>query len=58
MDDPVDLAMVKSINEIGHVMGKKTIAEFTENELILAKLRALGVDYAQGDVIGKAVRIC
>jgi two-component system CheB/CheR fusion protein len=58
MDDPVDLAMVKSINEIGHVMGKKTIAEFTEDELVLAKLRALGVDYAQGSVIGKPVRIC
>jgi two-component system CheB/CheR fusion protein len=58
IDDPVDLAMVKSINEIAHVMGKKTIAEFTENELMLAKLRALGVDYAQGDVTGKPVRIC
>ncbi|AOU98126.1 hypothetical protein BI364_09295 [Acidihalobacter yilgarnensis] len=58
MDDPIDLAMVKSINEVGHVMGKKTIAKFTENEAILAKLRELGVDYAQGDVIGKPVRVC
>ena len=58
MDDPIDLAMVKSINDIGHVMGKKTIAEFTENKEILAKLRELGVDYAQGDVIGKPVRVC
>ena len=48
LDDPLDLALVKSINEIGHVMGKQTIAEFVENEAILAKLREIGVDYAQG----------
>ena len=48
IDDPIDLAMVKSINEIGHVMGKKTIAEFVENDAILTKLREVGVDYVQG----------
>lgn len=52
VDDPIDFAMVKSINEIGHVMGKKTIAEFVENEAILNKLREIGVDYAQGYGIG------
>ncbi|MEX2516657.1 MAG: EAL domain-containing protein [Gammaproteobacteria bacterium] len=46
--DKIDRAMVRSINEIGHVMGKKTIAEFVENDEILAILRQLGVDYAQG----------
>ncbi|NHN39658.1 EAL domain-containing protein [Pseudomaricurvus alcaniphilus] len=51
-DDPIDLAMVKSINEIGQVMGKKTIAEFVENEEVLDVLRQLGVDYAQGYGIG------
>jgi len=48
VDDPIDFAMVKSIHEIGRVMGKKTIAEFVENEGILAKLREIGVDYVQG----------
>ena len=48
LDDPMDLAMVKSINEIGHVMGKKTIAEFVENADVLNKLKAIGVDFAQG----------
>ena len=48
LDDPLDLAMVKSINEIGHIMGKQTIAEFVENEKILDKLREIGVDYVQG----------
>ena len=48
VEDPIDLAMVRCINDIGHVMGKQTIAEFVENENILDKLRQIGVDYAQG----------
>jgi diguanylate cyclase (GGDEF)-like protein/PAS domain S-box-containing protein len=55
LDDKVDLAMVKSINEVGHVMCKKTIAEFVENEAIFNLLNVLGVDYAQGYGIGKPV---
>jgi len=53
VEDPIDYAMVKSINEIGHVMGMKTIAEFVENDVILAKLRGLGVNFAQGYGIAK-----
>ena len=53
LDDPIDLAMVKSINDIGHVMGKKTIAEFVENEAVLKKLQEIGVDYAQGYAVGR-----
>lgn len=53
MHDPIALAMVNSINDIGHVMGKKTIAEFVESEGILQKLREIGVDYAQGYSIGR-----
>jgi EAL domain-containing protein (putative c-di-GMP-specific phosphodiesterase class I) len=53
LDDPIDLAMVRSINEIGKVMGKQTIAEFVENRAILNKLRDIGVDYAQGYGIGR-----
>ncbi len=43
-----DFAVVKSINEIGHFMGKKTIAEYVENQDILDLLKEIGVDYAQG----------
>lgn len=53
--DKVDLAMVRSINEIGHVLNKKTIAEFVENVDIFTLLGTLGVDYAQGYGIGKPV---
>jgi diguanylate cyclase (GGDEF)-like protein/PAS domain S-box-containing protein len=52
-DDPIDHAMVKSINEIGHVMGMKTIAEFVENDMIKGMLKEIGVNYAQGYGVGK-----
>jgi EAL domain-containing protein (putative c-di-GMP-specific phosphodiesterase class I) len=48
LSDETSLAIVKTINEIGHVMGKRTIAEFVENDAVLARIRDLGVDYAQG----------
>jgi len=47
-DDPVDFAMVQAINQVGQVMGLRTVAEFVENERILERLRAIGVDFAQG----------
>lgn len=52
LDDELDLAMVKSINDIGHVMGKTTIAEFVENDEICEMLREIGVDYGQGYGLG------
>ncbi len=48
VNDPIDSAMVQAINQIGHVMGIKTIAEFVESQEILDKLVEIGVDYAQG----------
>lgn len=51
--DSVDLAMVRSINEIGHMMGKHTIAEFVEDRKVLDILKRVGVDYAQGYEIGR-----
>ncbi|NIR30099.1 MAG: EAL domain-containing protein [Gammaproteobacteria bacterium] len=55
-DNPLDLAVVKSINEIGKTMGKKTIAEFVDSRAILERLRAggIGVDYAQGHYLAPA----
>ena len=53
LGDPIDYAMVKSINDIGHVMGKRTVAEFVDDAAILGVLRDIGVDYAQGYAIGE-----
>lgn len=50
--DKVDYAMVRSIKDIGHVMGKKIIAESVESEAVVEKLREIGIDYAQGFAIG------
>jgi diguanylate cyclase (GGDEF)-like protein/PAS domain S-box-containing protein len=50
--DRVDYAMVRSIKDIGHVMGKQIIAESVESEAVLEKLREMGVDYAQGFAVG------
>jgi diguanylate cyclase (GGDEF)-like protein len=53
LKDETRLAIVEAINQVGHVMGLKTVAEFVENNEILEKLRAIGVDYAQGYGIAK-----
>jgi diguanylate cyclase (GGDEF)-like protein/PAS domain S-box-containing protein len=55
--DNIDLAMVEAINQIGHTMDIKTIAEFVEDQETLEAVRAIGVDYAQGYIISKPVPI-
>ncbi len=55
--NPNDYAVVKSINEIGHFMGKKTIAEYVEDDEIVEILREIGVDFAQGYGIEKKMPI-
>jgi len=57
LHDPIDREMVRSINEIGHLTGKQTIAEFAENAEIINMLRSIGVDYAQGYGIAMPQRI-
>ena len=46
--DPIDRAIVASINDIAHSFGKCTVAEFVESPAILRLLKEYGVDYAQG----------
>jgi diguanylate cyclase (GGDEF)-like protein/PAS domain S-box-containing protein len=53
VNDRIDHAMVAAINQIGHEMGIETIAESAESNAIVDRLRSLGVDYAQGFVLGK-----
>ena len=53
LSDPVNLEMIDAINNIGHVMGLKTVAEFVENDEIFNMMQEVGVDYAQGYWNGK-----
>jgi diguanylate cyclase (GGDEF)-like protein len=56
--NPIDRAMVTAINQVGHVMGVKTIAECVETGEILDELRQIGVDYAQGYWIARPQADC
>ena len=51
--DPVDYAMVKSISELGHLLGKETIAKFVETIELSDELRKMGIDYVQGHAFGR-----
>jgi len=53
--NPIDQAMVAAINNIGHVMGLATIAEFVESDDIRTLLCAQGVDFGQGYSIARPV---
>lgn len=50
-----DYAVVKSINEIGHAMGKSTVAEYVENEFAYEALKQIGIDYVQGFGVEKPI---
>lgn len=47
-NDPVALAKVQAINDVARKIGVRTIAEMVESEDVLAKLKEIGVDFAQG----------
>jgi EAL domain-containing protein (putative c-di-GMP-specific phosphodiesterase class I) len=53
----VDFAIVKAINNIAHEIHSQTIAEFAEDESIMARVRELGIDFAQGYGLGRPVPI-
>ncbi|MDF1527990.1 MAG: EAL domain-containing protein [Sedimenticola sp.] len=49
----IDWTMVKSINDMGQIMGKQTIAEFVENADIYTQLQEIGANYAQGFLMSR-----
>lgn len=53
VSNPVDAAMIKAVHEVGQVMNLLTIAELVEDAETLERLRAIGVDFAQGYYCGK-----
>ncbi len=54
-NDPVSQEMVRSINQVGHVMGLEVIAEYVENDEIIRILNEIGVDYGQGYGISRPI---
>ncbi|MDD2737705.1 MAG: DUF1631 family protein [Methylomonas lenta] len=54
-NNKADVAIVKSMNEIAHSLGLKTIAEYVENNEIMDILKEIGVDYAQGYGVEKPI---
>jgi diguanylate cyclase (GGDEF)-like protein/PAS domain S-box-containing protein len=48
LENPINCTIVEAINQVSHTMKIKTIAEFVDNYATMAKLKLLGVDYAQG----------
>ncbi|OGT20920.1 MAG: hypothetical protein A2V90_07655 [Gammaproteobacteria bacterium RBG_16_57_12] len=53
VDDPATCGMVQAIQRVGTIMGIKTVAEYVSSQAILAKVRELNIDYAQGYVMGE-----
>jgi diguanylate cyclase (GGDEF)-like protein len=51
--DRADRAMIEMICHVGHIMGKKIIAECVELEVQYTALREIGIDYGQGFGISK-----
>ncbi len=51
--DPMDHAIVDSVNRIGHILGMQTVAESVEDAATLSRLKEMGVDYAQGFFIAE-----
>ena len=57
VSNKIDHAMVAAINQVGHIMGIKTVAEHVENEEIISKLQHLNVDFVQGYSIARPAPI-
>ena len=53
LSDPVDYAIVKSMNELGHLLGKETIAESVETHELADELQIMGINHVQGYAYAK-----
>ena len=48
IDDPLAAAAVRCFVDVAGVVGLQTVAEHVESEAVLARVRSLGLDFAQG----------
>ncbi|MGQ0501846.1 MAG: EAL domain-containing protein [Panacagrimonas sp.] len=54
-NNPVSQEIVRAIHHVAKVTGKKTVAEFVDDEAKLERLKRIGVDYAQGWLFSPAI---
>ena len=57
LNDPIDLALVKAVNDISHSLDKHSVAEYVESKEIFDALKDIGIDYGQGYFIAKPLPI-
>ncbi|MEM5480571.1 EAL domain-containing protein [Pseudoalteromonas fuliginea] len=57
LNDPIDLALVKAINDISRSLDKRSVAEYVENKDIFFALKEIGVDYGQGYFIARPMAV-
>jgi len=55
--DPVNRSMVEAVGKVGRALGIATVAECVESEAVLAELRRIGVDFAQGFHLAHALPV-
>ena len=53
LNDPKDMALVKTLSILASEFGIQTIVEYVENEDLLKAAHAMGIDYAQGFYTGR-----
>jgi EAL domain-containing protein (putative c-di-GMP-specific phosphodiesterase class I) len=53
LNDPKDLAFVKTLSILASEFGIQTIVEYVENEDLLKSAHSMGIDYAQGFHTGR-----
>ena len=56
-DNRISESMVAAITQVAKVMQLETVAEYVESEKIRTLITELGVDFAQGHIIGKPLPI-
>ncbi|MBY0408714.1 MAG: PAS domain S-box protein, partial [Burkholderiaceae bacterium] len=57
IDDPLDDAAVRCFVEVAQVVGVKTVAEFVDRAEVLDRVRAIGIDFAQGYFLHQPERL-